>query len=234
MIAIYKREMRAYFTTPIGYIFLGIFLAAAAALFCYSTLFAMSSDVTGFFSSLLFVMVVLLPLLTMKSFAEEKKQRTEQLLLTAPVSLWRVVAGKFLAAYTMFASAIVVSGLYCLILYAYAPVKTAVLFGNIIALLLVGMAFLAVGIFVSCLTENQLSAAIVTMLILLGFMAIGYVAEFIPFYPIRFVLECLSVFYRFQSFTQGIFDIAALFYYLSISFVFLFLAVRVLERRRWA
>ena len=184
MFAIYKREMRSYFTTPIGYIFCAVFLAAAAGLFCYTTLYSMSSDVTSYYSMLLISFVVLLPLLTMKLFADEKRQKTEQLLLTSPVSIWGVVLGKYLAACTIFAGVTGVSSLFCLILYAYARVKTAVLFGNILAVLLVGFAFLAVGVFVSSLTESQLAAAIITIGALLGFMLISIAAEFIK-------VECL-------------------------------------------
>lgn len=234
MFAIYKREMRSYFTTPIGYIFCAVFLAAAAGLFCYTTLYSMSSDVTGYYSMLLISFVVLLPLLTMKLFSDEKRQKTEQLLLTAPVSIWGVVLGKYLAACTIFTGVTGVSSLFCLILYAYARVKTAVLFGNILAVLLVGFAFLAVGVFVSSLTESQLAAAIITIGTLLGFMLISIAAEFIKVEWIRFIFECLSVWYRFQTFVQGIFDPAGLVYYLSIAAVFLFLTVRVMDRRRWA
>lgn len=234
MIAIYKREMRSYFTTPIGYIFCGVFLTVAAFLFCYTTLYAMSSDVTSFYSMLLLCFVVLLPLLTMKLFSEEKRQKTDQLLLTAPVSVWSIVLGKYLAAATIFASVTCFSSLFFLILYAYARVKTAVLLGNLLAVLLVGLAFLAVGIFVSSVTESQLSAAIVTIGVLVLFMAISVAAELIAVPWIRFVFECLSVWYRFQAFTQGIFDPAGLLYYLSVAGVFLFLTVRVIDRRRWA
>ena len=83
MLAIYKREMRSYFTTPIGYIFLAIFFAVSGAVFAYSTLYSMTADTTVYFTFMMFVFVVLLPLLTMKLFSEEKKLRTDQLLLTA-------------------------------------------------------------------------------------------------------------------------------------------------------
>ena len=116
MLAIYKREMKAYFITPLGYVFLGVFLLVSGAVFCFSTLYEMTSDLTGYFSAMLFCFIILLPLLTMKLFTEEKKTRTEQLLLTAPVSVLSVVFAKFLAAYTMFAGASVFSGLYFIFL----------------------------------------------------------------------------------------------------------------------
>ena len=178
--------------------------------------------------------VVLLPLLTMKLFTEEKKQKTEQLLLTAPVSLFSIVFGKFLAAYTVFAGVTLFSSLYFFILSFYGNVQGAMLFGNLIAALLVGMAFIAIGTFVSAITESQLSSAILTIAILLGFMLLTFLCDLLPdTYWLRFVIEVLSLFYRFQNFTNGIFDFVALFYYLSVAGLFLFLTVRVFDRRRF-
>lgn len=234
MLAIFKREMRGYFTTPIGYVFLGIFLAVSGAVFCYTTFYSMSSDVTPYFSTMLICFVILLPLLTMKLFTDEKKQKTEQLLLTSPVSLFGIVFGKFLAAYTVFAAATVFTSLYFLLLSVYGNVQAAMLFGNILAVLLVGMAFIAIGTFVSAITESQLSAAVITIGVLAAFMAITFLCELLPETAwLRFVFESLSLFYRFQNFTNGIFDFVALFYYLSITALFLFLTVRVFDRRRF-
>ena len=233
MLAIYKREIAAYFHTPIGYIFCAVFLALSGAVFSYTTLFSMKADVTSYFTYMLVLLVVLVPLLTMKLFSEERKQKTEQLLLTAPVSLYAMVAGKLLAAYTLYAACTLLSFSSFFILYLYADVKTAVLFGNLVAILLLGLTFITIGLFVSALTENQLAAAIGTVAILLVLMLISLANSIIPVYWIRFVLSSISVFARFQNFTQGVFDIAALFYYLSISAAFYFLTVRVFDKRRW-
>lgn len=233
MLAIYKREMRGYFITPLGYVFLGVYLLLSGLVFCFTTLYEMTSDVTGYFSTMLFAFIILLPLLTMKLFTEEKKQRTEQLLLTSPVSVFGIVFAKFLAAYTMFAAATVFTGIYFLFLSFFGNVQVGILFGNVLAILLIGMAFIAIGVFVSAVTESQLSAAIITIAILLGFMGLSLVSDYITVYGVRFVIQTLSVFYRFQNFSHGIFDFAALLYYLSLSAVFLALAMRAIDRRRW-
>ncbi len=233
MLAIYKRELRAYFTTPIGYIFCAVFLALSGAVFAFTTLYQMTADVTNYFTYMIFFFIILVPLLTMKLFSEEKKQKTEQLLLTAPVSVASMVSGKFLAAYTLFTGCCAVSFLGFSILYLYADVETATLFGNFLAVLLLGMTFISVGVFVSSLTENQLAAAIGTVGILLFLMLIGLLNSLIPAYWLRFLLSTVSVFSRFQNFTQGVFDLSALFYYLSITAVFLFLTVRIFDKRRW-
>lgn len=226
--------MRSYFTSVIGYVFLVLFLAVGGAVFCMTTLFSMSANVTTFFTYMLIFSAVILPLLTMKSFSDERKGKTEQLLLTAPVSITGMVLGKFLAALTMFGGALLVNTLYFLILYFYADVKTAVLIGNFVAILLVGMTFISIGVFVSSLTENQLTAAVGTMAIILVFLAIGIINTLLPSaYWLRYVFNCISIFSRFQAFTNGYFDLSSLLYYLSVSVVFIYLTIRVYDRRRF-
>lgn len=226
--------MRSYFTSVIGYVFLVLFLAISGAVLCYTTLYSMSADVTSYFTIMLLISGIMLPLLTMKSFSEERKLKTEQLLLTAPVSIIGVVLGKFLAAYTIFAGCVVLNSLYCLVLLNYASLKVAVLFGCLVATLLVGLVFIAIGLFVSSLTENQLSAAIGTIAIILAFLAIGLVSSLLPStYFLRYVFNFLSIFTRFQYFTNGVFDIASLVYYISIAAIFIYLTVRIYDRRRY-
>ena len=226
--------MRSYFTGVIGYVFLVLFLAIGGAIFALTTLFSMSASVTSFFTYMLIFSAVILPLLTMKSFSDERKAKTEQLLLTAPVSITGMVFGKFLAALTMFGGALFINSLYFIILYRYADVKTSILIGNILALFLVGMTFIAVGIFVSSLTENQLTAAVGTMAILLVLLAIGILNTLLPSsYWLRYVFNCISVFSRFQTFINGYFDLSSVLYYISTSAVFVYLTVRVYDRRRF-
>lgn len=234
MLAVYKRELRSYFTSVIGYVFTVLYLALTGLVLCYTTLYSMSADVTTFFTLTLLLSGIMLPLLTMKSFSEERKIKTEQLLLTAPVSIFAIVMGKFLAAYTIFAACMVLNSLYCLVLLNYASLKVAVLFGCLLAILLVGMVFISIGIFISALTENQLSAAVGTIAIILVFLAIGLVSTLIPSnYFIRYIFSFISIFTRFQYFTVGVFDIASIVYYLSLSAIFIYLTVRVYDRRRY-
>ena len=234
--------MRSYFTGVIGYVFLVLFLAIGGAIFCFTTLFSMSADITSFFTYMMIVSAVMLPLLTMKSFSDERKTKTEQLLLTAPVSLTGMVFAKFLAALTMFAGSLIINSLYFLILYPYASVKTANLLGNVLALLLVGMTFIAIGIFVSALTENQLSAAVSTIGVIIFMVIVGLVNQIgtdeegtrlISNYAVRFVIDWISVLSRFSNFGYGMLDFSALVYYLSLSGIFIFLTIRVYEKRRW-
>ena len=234
MLAIFKKEMKGYFTGVIGYVFLVIYLAVAGIIFCYTTLFSMSADVSSYYTAMLLFSAVMLPILTMKTFSEERKAKTEQLLLTAPVSIPAMVIGKLLAAYVIYAAAVVFTSLYFLLLIPYATLKLALLLGNVVALLLVGLVFISVGIFVSSLTENQLSAAVGSIAILLAFLGVGIVATLLPTnFWLRFVFDSLSIFTRFSTFTAGYFDLASLVYYLSVGCVFVYLTIRVFDRRRY-
>ena len=234
MSAIYKKEMRAYFTTPTGYVFIAVFLAVSGFVFAFSTFQSQTSDVSGYFQLMIFGYIIIVPLLTMRSFAEERRTRTEQLLMTSPVSVTSMILAKFFAAFTMFATTVLLSCVYYLPLFGYGEPNVGKAFGCLIAMLLLGMCFIAVGIFVSTLTESTVTASIGTMAILLVFVVAAIFNNLIDAYVIRAILSWISVYSRYVNFTYGIFDVAAAVYYLSITGIFLFLAVRMCERRRYA
>lgn len=233
--AIYRREMRAYFTGAIGYVFVAVFLALTAGVFSVSTLMqGRQSSLSIFFVGCLFVYSIIVPLLTMKSFSEERKSRTEQLVLTSPVSLTGMVFAKFLSAYTLYAGSFIVSCFNYFALFKYGSPNAAILLNYSIGMLLIGVVYVAIGLFISSITENQLIAAIGTIGMLIVLLVIAFVNQFIDFYPVRAVLNWISIYTRFSSFTSGVFDISAVFYYLSIAFIFLFMTIRIYEKRRWS
>jgi len=240
MTAIYKRELRSYFTTPIGYIFAGMFLAVSGILFSMRVLTADSSGsysysgINTYFVYLLFVFSVLIPLLTMKLLSEEKKQKTEQLLLTSPVTLTGVVLAKYLAALTIFAGTLLINSLNYILLYVYGSPNAAVILSNILGLFLIGASFVAIGLFLSSITENQLIAAISSIAAIVALLLISLLADRIESEFVRVILKWFSVVDRYTPFTNGYFDIPALIYFVSFTGVFLFLTVRVYEKRRWS
>ena len=237
MFAVFKRDLFSYFTTPVGYVFMAIFLAVNGGIFSMNTLqLGTESSLSGYFTTMMLLFVILIPILTMKTFSEEKKQKTEQLLMTSPVSIGGMVFGKFLAAYTIFAGTFLLGcfNFVAIDRFASDPPNWASIWGSVIALLLLGMAFVAIGVFVSALTENQFIAILLTAGVMGAFLVIGLYNTHIPFAPLREALSWLSVYSRFGNFNYGILDFAALLYYVSITFVFLFLTVRVFEKRRWA
>ena len=246
MLAIYCKELRSYFINAVGYVYSGIFLALAALVCCFTTLKSSSYATSAYFTYMIFALVVLIPLLTMRLFAEERKLRTEQLLLTAPVTLTGMVLGKFFAAFTLFVSTVILSCINFFPLYAIAVVErngtystthigpaTAEIVGRTIGLILIGAAFIAIGLFISALTENQLSAAVITIATLACTVALSLANQYINVYAIRFVLDWICILSRYANFSYGMFDWSALLYYISITSVFLFLTIRVYDRRRW-
>lgn len=235
MLAIYKREMRSFFTTSSGYIFIALFLALSGLLFGLFTMkLYQTTDVSMYYQMLMFAYVIVIPMLTMKSFAEERRTKTEQLLLTAPVSLFSIVFAKFLAALTLLIATITVTWIYMIPLCLYGEPNMGRVFGCTVAVALVGMCFIAIGIFVSSLTDNQFTACLGTIGILAALLGLAMVNPAIDFYPLRALLAFFSIYSRYNNFTYGVFDYAAAFYYVSVAGVFLFLAVRVYERRRWS
>jgi ABC-2 type transport system permease protein len=258
MLAIYKKEMRSYFINPIGYVFLGVFLTVAAAICSYTTLQSRSYSTSNYFYVLILVMIVIIPLLTMRTFAEERKMRTEQMLLTAPVSITGMVMGKFLAAFSLFGGALIVSCINLIPLYIVGARDSALsestsatisgpntpqIIGSLLGVLLIGAAFIAIGVFISSLTENQLSAAVLTIGALALMLVLNIINQIgseengtrlINNYVLRYVIDWVSVISRYSYFSAGYLDWAAIIYYVSLVFVFLFLTARVYERRRWA
>ncbi len=247
MFAIYKKELRSFFINPIGYVYTGAFLGLAALICCYTTIMSLSYNTSTYFTVMMFAIGILIPLLTMRLFAEERKLRTEQLLLTAPVTITGMVLGKFFAALTVFASTLLVSCINFIPIYMVADAErgnqsyefyhigpvTGELVGNLIGLLLIGAAFIALGTFISALTENQLAAAVITISAIVLLLGIGLLSSFIDVYWLRAVLSWISIYSRFGNFQNGLFDFASILYYASICFVFVFLTVRVYEKRRW-
>ena len=234
MTAIMKRELSAYFKSPIGYVFIAVSFLFSGFFFWYFALSVGSTDISYVFLGMFYVYMIFVPVLTMRLMADENKQRTDQLLLTSPVGLMRLVAGKFLSAYIVFMLGDLVLLIYGVVMSFFAAVNWAIIFGNFVALALIGAIFVSAGLFVSTLTESQMVAAIGSIAVNVAFALINVVATVIPVQVISDVIKQLSVFDRYYEFTTGIFSLSGVIFFLSAVVIFLFLTVRVLERRRWA
>ena len=190
MLAVYKREMRAYFTSPIAYIYLAVFCLITGYVFCLANLMSATTSFSSVFSVVFTVMMVLLPLLTMRLMADEKKQKTDQGLLTAPVSLSGIVCGKFFAALTVFALGMIIYICYAIVLKSLAgSIPVAEFVGNMVGLLLLGGAFISIGIFVSSLTELQIVAAIGSFIINLLLYICDLIASNMQWEPLKAALD---------------------------------------------
>ena len=167
MIAIYKRDLKGFFTGMMGYVLLAFFLAVGGLYFTVMNLMSGYPDLSYTLYNNLFVLLVLVPLLTMRSFAEERRARTDQLLLTSPVPLWRIVLGKYLAVLSVFGLAVLVFALYPLIMSRGGAVSYSQSYAALLAFFLLGAACIAIGVFLSSLNENQIVAAVCSFFVLL-------------------------------------------------------------------
>ena len=236
MTAILKRELHSYFTSPVGgYIFIALLLAVGGFFTNYTVQLGESASLTAYFSTMLLLFILIIPLLTMKLISEERKMKTDQLILTAPVTLFGIVFAKYLAAFILFGGTFVfASVLYYIPLAAYGTPNLAAYAGSVFAMLLMSSAYIAIGVFISATTENQFIAALGTVVAIFLLQSIDWLNTYINSEFIRKILSGISFASRYSDFLKGVFNYAALLYYISFIGVFLFLAVRVFEKRRWA
>ena len=167
MTAIFKREFRSYFTGMVGYAVAAVSLFFLGLYFTNRNLLYQSSDFTGVLYTTTLILLFLLPAVSMRSFAEERRARTDQLLLTSPVSIPAIVAGKFLAQLAVFCVPLTAAAVMPLILTAFGKVSLISAYAALLGYILLGGACLAVGTFISCLTENQIVAYLATFVVLL-------------------------------------------------------------------
>ena len=237
--AIYRREMGAFFTSGVAYVFLTVFTLLSGIFFFFGVIASGTTETSPLFSSMFIVVLFLIPILTMKLLSEEKKNRTDQGLLTAPIGLWSIVLGKYFAALTLFIIAESIVFVYAFILNYLGDVLWTPLLGNYFAMLFLGAAFIAVGVFISSLTENQMASAVLCILALLGL----YLSEmFVSGFEngnkfqkaVYFVVSKISFYSRYIEFTRGVFSLPSVVFFISAAFLFNFFTVKVLEKRRWS
>ncbi len=234
MFAILRREFSAYFNSALGYVFLAVFYLFAGFYFMVGSLFQDVSDLTQTYGSLFSIMLFLIPILTMRLLSEDRKNKTDQALLTSPVSITGMVLGKFFAAVAVFCVGLSVTLVYALVLAVHAPPNWPVILGNFLSLLLLGMALISIGLFISSLTENQFIAAVGGFAVGLFLLLADSMRTVVTNSVLRAVIGALSFYDRYSDFTVGIFDLANVLFFFSICFVFVFLTVRVFEKRRWS
>ncbi len=180
MLAIYKKELRAYFNSIVGWLFLAFFLAFVG-IYVYLYNFTKGYSYIGYaLSSINLIFVLLVPMVTMRIMAEEKRQKTDQLLLTAPISIWKIVFGKYLALVTLTGIAMLLICVYPVILAQFGVVNFAMSYAAILGLFLLSCAYLAIGLFISSLTESQAFAAVMTFIVILVTCLADGIANLIP------------------------------------------------------
>ena len=180
MIAIFKRELKAYFNTPVGFIFMGFLLLISGVFFTTINLFQASPNYNGLLDTITFVFMLVVPILTMRLLAEEAKLKTDQLLLTSPVSVTDIVVGKYLAAVAVFLITLLVTCIYPFLLNFFGYIPVAQIFSAYLGFFLLGASFTAVGLFISACTENQVVAAVATFTTLLLIWIVDLIQQTLP------------------------------------------------------
>ena len=234
MWAVFKREVQSYFFSPLGYVIIGFFLLVSGFFFTANNIFAMNSSFNAVLGNTSFIFLMLVPILTMRLLSEEKKTKTDQMLITSPLSLTAIVLGKYLAAVSVFLTTLVISFVYPIILLTLGQPSVGEIVAGYIGFFLMGCTFIAVGLFISALTENQITAATSTFGVLLLLWVIDWVVPNINSPVVVSIIEWVSVLKRFSSFMMGVLSPSPIIYYLSFSALFVFLTIRVIEKRRWS
>lgn len=253
--ALVRKELTIYFATPIFYI-TGFFFLLLAGYFFYTNLFyysmlslqiaqqaaqnpqlltqlnAQEMVFRPLFQVLAVVLLLLVPLLTMRLLAEEKRSGTAELLFTYPLTDWNVILGKFLAALAVFVVLLAFTGIYAVATGFIAPVDWGALLTSYLGMILLGASLLSLGLFASSLTENQIIAAVTGFALLLLLWIIG-LAQMLGTGAWARLFQALSIMDHYDNFTRGVIDTRDLVYHFSFIFFFLFLTKRILESRRW-
>lgn len=240
--AIFRRELRAFFTSPLGYVVLAVFFAISGFYFFSFNLSVDEynlygrADLSPVYDSLFSIVLLCLPFLTMRLFSEEKRQKTDQALFTAPTGLTAIVLGKFFATLLLFIIALSITLVFALVI-ALQPETTVdwmLVIGNYLGLALVGGMIISIGVFISSLTESQIVAAMGTLSISMLLMCIDMMSTlFSGVAWLTSITNFLSILSRFSAFTAGLIYYDNVIFFLSLQALFLFLTVRVLDSKRW-
>ena len=234
MIAVFKRELRSYLYSPVGYSYLFIFALVTGYIFWAANITLGSTDTLSYFAYIRYILIITIPLLAMKLFPEERKNKTDQILMTAPVNIWGIVMGKFLAAYVMFVIGLIPTVLNMFFLASVGYLEVGIVVGNYVGLLFVGAAFLAIAMLMSVMTESMITAFIMGAFSLAVFAVIDFIADSLNNTVVTKIVSAVSVTERYNEFNQGLFNISSLVYFLSLAVIFLFLTVRIIDKRRWS
>ncbi len=236
MWAIYKREIKSFFQSVIGWLFLAAIMALFGLYFYVYNLAYASPYINNTLSATTVILLLAVPVLTMRILAEEKKAKTDQLILTSPVSVGKLVVGKYLAVATIFTIAVVIIGITPLFLRIFGEIPFGESYAAVLGFWLFGLTCIAIGTFISSITESQVIAAVLTFAVLfLGYMMKGITQVISSTGNILTkILNCFDLTGGMDNFFQGCMDVKAIIYYVSLIVLFLFFATQSIQKRRWS
>ncbi|MCH5297250.1 MAG: ABC transporter permease [Ruminococcus sp.] len=232
--AILKRELSAYFNSAIAYVVMAVYFFFSGLYFYFYCFEGNTTSLSGVFNNMIYIILFLVPIITMKSFAEEKRQKTDQALLTAPVNLTEIVMGKFFGAYILYAICSVIFLVFSVVIAFFAAPSWGVILCTFIGILLFGAALIAINIFISVLTESMVVAAIFGMAVGFIILMMSTFTSVIPFEWLSAAFEKINFIMYYVNFSYGLLNITDIIFFLSVTALFVFFTVRVLEKRRWS
>ena len=232
--AILKRELGAYFSSATAYVVMAVYFFLSGLFFKFYVFSQNSTNLTYVFNNMFYIIMFLIPIITMKTFAEEKKQKSDQALLTSPCSLTEIVLGKFLGAFVMYTICTCIFLVYAIVISFFAQPQWSVILCTFLGTLLLGGSMIAINVFISVLTESQVVAAVLGMGVGLIISMMSYFVSLVSIEWIKTVLEKISFMSYYENFTYGILSITDVVFFLSVIALFLFFTVRALEKRRWS
>ncbi|MFH1132661.1 MAG: ABC transporter permease [Pseudomonadota bacterium] len=230
--SICRRELGTYFNSPVAYIVVTAFLLVSGYLFFSQVFYIGEASMRNFFGTAPLLFIFFAPAITMRLMAEEKRMGTLELLITMPVSDWEVVLGKFFAAIGLFAAAILLTLTYPLTIASMGDLDWGTVIGGYLGLLLLGSAYLAIGLMASSWTQNQVVAFIVSFIITFALFLFGKLLPMMPDF-LAPIIEYISLDAHFTNIAKGVIDTRDLIYYLTLIGICLFLSVQSLDSRRW-
>lgn len=231
--AIFKREFKSYFSTPVGYTVLAAFYFFLGLFF--SIYFGYGSpNIEYIISSMATVVIFVIPVITMRLMSEDRRQKVDQALFTAPVTLTSVVLGKYFAAMAVFALGFAPTIIFEVIVMSYVSVNVFAFVYGFLGMMLLGSVLIALGMFISSLTESSVVSAILTLIINILVLYMSSLAQMLNISWISSIIEKLAFINVFEGFFNNVFSIKDIFYFASLTVAFIFLCVRSLEKRRWA
>jgi len=234
MRTIFKRDFLAYFRTPVGYVFMGVFLTLSGLIFYLYNLRGLSGDLLSFLSQLTLLTMLLCPLLTMRLLCEDRQKRTDQLVFTSPVSLGGVVMGKFGAAACVMLLTVALTNVYTLIIALCGTVYAGEWFVGYLGFSLQSLSFLALDLFVTCFAKNQMTGAVAAFGanfvlwmadLLAGSMSVKWISD---------ALNFISLYDRYEPFLIGQLSYASVLFFVTFIAACLVAATRVLDARRFS
>lgn len=233
MMSIIKKELNAYFKSPLAYVLIGLFIVLTSLFFFLQNLAYSNPDLSGIMGIMGVILLFIIPLLTMRILSEERKAGTEVLLFTSPTSLTQIILGKYLAAFFVFLVLTAVTLIYPIIILIFGGVITVQMVGGYIGFILLGAAYLSVGTLASALSESQVVAGVISFVVLFIMWISDGIASLVGGLLGKILLQ-FSLLSRYGDFNLGWFSVANIVFFITFTAVMIFLTYMVVERRRWS